>query len=364
MADARPTIKMRDLVAVLKSLPPTQSVLLIGPHGIGKSQIARQLSEHFEIPFIDRRLAQMTEGDMVGLPIVTDDVTRFLPVDWFKKGCGEPVMMCLDELNRATLEIMNSAFQIVLDREMNGNKLHPETRVIACVNAGAHYTVNDMDAALINRFAIFNLEPDEQDWFEWARGAGNIDPIIIDYIKHNPKELREKDLGAMEAMTAYPTPRGWAAVDRCLKYANMAPSDIAGGETPGTFFQMAASLIGHPTAVGFTKFVKNYSRVITAADVLDNWTDKQELISKASHDEIVGVLDKIGEHCKKNTWTSAQMDNLVAFGDACFTGEDYLTLFRLITSSKNTPNIRLFHMSPATEKIMNAVNKAESLKNS
>ncbi|MHA2020071.1 MAG: AAA family ATPase, partial [Candidatus Thorarchaeota archaeon] len=86
MADIRPIINARDLIAVLKALPPNMSALVEGPHGVGKSHIARQVAEHFGFPLIDRRLSQMTEGDMIGLPKVSDDVTRFLPVDWFKRG--------------------------------------------------------------------------------------------------------------------------------------------------------------------------------------------------------------------------------------------------------------------------------------
>lgn len=360
--DTRPTINIRDLVQALKNLPPDMSVLLVGPHGIGKSQIARQLAEHFEIPFIDRRLAQMSEGDMVGMPKISDDVTRFLPVDWFKKGCSEPVMMCLDELNRATLEIMNAAFQIVLDREMNGNVLHKDTRVIACVNSGAYYSVNDMDLALVNRFAVFHLEPDEKDWMTWAAGPGNIDPVVVDFIRHHPEHLRNKDLDTIEPMTAHCTPRSWARLDQCLKYAGMAPSDVAGEDPPGSFYSICVANIGPAASIALSKFVRSYSRVITATDVLDRWEAKKSVIAKASHDEITALLSKIGDHCKKNDWTEEQVTNLVDFADTCFTGEDYLSLFTKIMSSKNHGNISLVHRTPVTAKIMAAVNTAEKLK--
>lgn len=360
MADNRTPINIRDLVAVLKLLPPDMAVLLVGPHGIGKSHIAQQVAKHFGLPYIDRRLAQMTEGDMIGLPLITDDITRFLPVDWFKKGCNEAVLMSLDEFNRATTEITNGAFQIILDREMNGNKLHPGTRVMACVNEGAHYAVNEMDPACINRFAVFHLDPDVDDWLFWARGQGEIDDVIVDFIKHHPNELRHKDLDSMEPMTAYPTPRGWAAVNRCLRHAQMEPTAVAGDKNlPNSFYQLAASLVGHSPAIKFTKFVRDYSRIITAEDVLVHWDKKQKAIRGLSHDAVVAVIDKIGNHCQNEQWSKKHIANLEKFAMSVCNGEDWLALFAQVTQSKNVHNIRVFHNSGITERIMANVNEAE-----
>jgi hypothetical protein len=360
MADARPTINARDLVAVLKLLPPDKSVLIVGPHGIGKSQIARQVAQYFDLQVVDRRLSQMTEGDMIGLPQVADDVTRFLPVEWFKLGCVKPVLMLLDEFNRAQVEIMNAGFQVVLDRELNGNILHLGTRVFACINAGQHYAVNDMDPALVNRFAIYHFEPDVDDWLEWAKTHG-IDPVLVDFIFHNPGELRYKDLDNMQPLTAYPTPRGWEAVNHCLKHANMAPTDVCGKTTPPAFFQMVASLVGHPTAVSFTKFVKEYSRVLTAEDILDRWSECADRVKAQGHDAFVALLEKIGNHCKENDWTQPQIDNLAEFGESCLSGEDHILLYSKIMLARNLNNIKLWHGSKLTEIVLKTAEEAAKI---
>lgn len=362
MSDSRPTINARDLVAVLRLLPAEKSVLIVGPHGIGKSHIAHQLGDHFGLPVVDRRLSQMTEGDMIGIPIVTGESTRFLPVDWFLGGCKEPKEILLDEVNRGGPEIMNAAFQIILDRELNGNKLHPESRVIACVNAGSHYSVNEMDPAMINRFAVFHLSPDVDDWMAWAAERGEIDPIIVDYIRHNPGELRFKDLDKMEPMTAYPTPRGWEAVDKCLKAANLAPSQVCGESTAPVFFQLCASLIGHPAAIGFSKFVSNYSKVISAQDILDRWETTKPRVKALGHDAVVALLAKIGEHCKNEDWTVEQVKNLEDFSTS-LGGEDLILLFSEVAKTKKIPNVSKVHKTGITMRILEAVKSAEQLAN-
>lgn len=359
MADTHPTINARELVAVLQALPPDQSVLIEGPHGIGKSQIARALSAHFELPLIDRRLAQMTEGDMIGLPMLADLVTRFLPVDWFKRACDDPAVLLLDELNRGTTEITNAAFQIVLDRELNGNVLHPQSRVIACINSGANYSVNDIDAALVSRFSVFHFMPDTDDWITWAQGK--IDPVLVDYIRHHPSDLRFTDVGSIESLTSHPTPRGWEKVDHCLKHAGMVPSEVCGTPTPPVFFQMVASIVGHPSAIGFTKFVREYARVVTAEDILDRYAEAEPRVAQLGHDGIVSVLDKIGEHCKNNNWTAAQVANLADFAEKYMSGEDHVLLFSRVASTRNMGNIKLWHATKLPGILVKAVNTSQDL---
>ena len=118
-------------------LPAEIAVLIQGPTGIGKSYLVKDIAAGLELPVVDRRLSQMSEGDMVGLPELVEGTTRFCPPDWYARACREPVVLFMDELNRATPEVIQAAFQIVLDRELNGHQLHPDTRVFAAVNVGA-----------------------------------------------------------------------------------------------------------------------------------------------------------------------------------------------------------------------------------
>ena len=85
-------------VQVISKLPPQIAVLAKGPTGIGKSHIVHQIGDRLDMEVIDRRLSQMTEGDIIGLPELVDGVTRFAPIDWFVRACNEPVILFFDEL--------------------------------------------------------------------------------------------------------------------------------------------------------------------------------------------------------------------------------------------------------------------------
>ena len=58
-------------------------VLIRGRHGIGKSTLVYQKAKELGMPVVERRASQMTEGDLVGLPSVEGESTRFNPPDWF-----------------------------------------------------------------------------------------------------------------------------------------------------------------------------------------------------------------------------------------------------------------------------------------
>ena len=158
-------------IEVVPSLPSDISIMVRGPHGVGKSQLFKQIADKLGLELIDRRLSQMTEGDLLGLPELTDGVTRFCPPDWYMAACKAPKVLLLDEYNRGTPEVIQTAMQITLDRELNGWKLHPETRIYAAINASADYNVNELDFAQADRFWTIDLEPTVEDWLNWAKSA-------------------------------------------------------------------------------------------------------------------------------------------------------------------------------------------------
>ena len=72
---------------LVPKLPANISVLVTGPTGVGKSDIFHQIGGELNLPVIDRRLSQMTEGDIIGLPSLEDGTTKFIPVDWIEEKC-------------------------------------------------------------------------------------------------------------------------------------------------------------------------------------------------------------------------------------------------------------------------------------
>ncbi len=113
-------------------------VLLRGRHGIGKSTVVYRYAEKVNLPVVERRASQMTEGDLVGLPTIKNNSTIFNPPDWFKCACDYPVVLFLDEVDRATIEVRQGIFELTDSRKLNGHALHPDTLIFAEVKGDEH----------------------------------------------------------------------------------------------------------------------------------------------------------------------------------------------------------------------------------
>lgn len=316
---------------VATSLPPWTSVLLRANHGVGKSKIVRQIgatirhqlfqrkiiASETAFPIIDRRLSQVTEGDMVGLPSIEGECTRFNPPDWYKRACNEPVLLFLDELNRATTEVMQAAFQIVLDRELNGWCLHPETRVFSAINTAAVYTVNEMDPALLDRFFTVDLNPEPKDFIDWARNTdpeqgGNLHYFIPDFIEHTLKADGTSWLyppKAVEPGSVCPSPRSWEKVERALVYAG-----IIDQPENDLFYHMCVGFVGVEAAIQFRDYCKSADNRISGKELINNYSDAHvnKKVKRLGQSRQNDVVDAVVNYVLKelNVLTAEQGSNL------------------------------------------------------
>ena len=335
-------IDFRTLKLILPLLDPQDAVLFRGPHGIGKSAIPSAVSKAEGKRLLDVRLSLFTEGDLIGVPdqerIKSTGVTTFAPPDWLHTACHEPCILFLDEINRALIGVQNSAFQLVLDREVKGMVLHPGTRVFAAVNDSPEYTVNEMDPALLDRFITYDLTPTVHDWIEWASESG-VDDVIVDFIRNHPEHLRPTK--AVEPGKITPTQRSWARLDRNLKHAKMQPNTLAGNKPPAGFYAICMGLVGVEAAIAFNKFIEDFEANITAEDVLDRWKKVKSKVEKIPADRISSIIQKLGDHSKNNTWTEAQVKNASEFAHI-ISGELLMSLWQAVSTGKQA-NTVAFH---------------------
>jgi len=301
------TMSVRTFMKVGAKLPANISVLLRANHGVGKSEIVKQLGRVLaedmvargviksieQVEHIDRRLSQMSEGDIIGLPSTDGNVTRFNPPDWFNRACDGPCTLFLDELNRATPEVMQAAFQIVLDRELNGWKLHKETRVFSAVNSGASYNVNEIDPALLDRFWTIDLNPDTQDWLAWARQEERVHGTIIDHIATSDRWLdppKSVDPGAVS-----PSRRSWKRLSDAL-----VASGIAEEPEHELFYPTCLGFVGTEATIAFHDFAKNYDARVSGEDILKKYPKVKSKIFGRGVDKQNAAIDKVSEFVLKN----------------------------------------------------------------
>ena len=341
-------IKTFNIVA--PNLPADIAVLMRGPTGVGKSHLGKAVAEAKDLPFIDVRLSTMSEGDVAGYPDIegmkeSGIMTMCMP-SWFIRACREPVVLMLDEMNRALPGVQQSAFQLVLDRELGNDKdgtpykLHPETRIIAAVNHGAEYDVNDMDPALLRRFWVCDLIPTADDWITWANAKG-IDAVLVDFIRQHPEHLRV-DPTEVEPGTVCPNPASWHRINDALVAMQMAPADVAGNKRPDGFYAVALGMVGTEAAIAFTDFVEGYEMVLSAEDVLNDYDSKRDTVKGLGNDRVNALIEKLRNHCVDNKWTQKQANNVAAFAKD-LPGEMMVSLWNGLSATQQMQNIQKMH---------------------
>lgn len=300
-------------VDVAQALPPEISTLIRGNHGIGKSEVVHQIAKILNLELIDRRMSQMTEGDVIGLPLmdVEKGLTRFLPAEFIKAACERPVMLFLDEINRATQEVMQACFQLCLDRELNGNKLHPQTRVFAAVNSSANYQVNEMDPAFLDRFFVIDLTPTAQDWFTWAEGPGGIDVDLIRFLKERETRLEPSDVNPG---TVTPSRRSWARLDRTFKQNKIYESPIGESDAAkGRAYSFSIGFVGVECSMELCDFLSKRDARFNAVHILKEYPKHQAKIKKLGQDKLNTLIDMVVEHSKQFVVTMEEAMNLAQF---------------------------------------------------
>ncbi len=238
------------------------AVFLHGPSSEGKSARVKEIDPTCEIIY----LRNATPDSLNGKSVYNSETGEMIdvPPTWLKKlqaKCDQEPnrlhILFFDEITNALPSIQGIAFNIVLDREVNGIwKLPDNARIVAAGNdMKDSLAANQLAEPLFNRFAHVYIKTTTESWLKWA-SENNIHPAIYSYIAYkNGETLRSKYDG--EKPNA--DPRKWEMASKML-YATGSP-------------EMLRALVGEDITREFIEFCKQ--EVITLEDVInENYTDK------------------------------------------------------------------------------------------
>lgn len=331
----------------LKYQPPRKSVLIIGRHGIGKSQVvaqsAAERSTELKKPFgfLDIRLSQREVGDIIGMPraVETFDVTRYSYVDGKSVKVGETIKnvtindlptwfptdpesygyIFIDELDRASRDVQQAAFELVLDYRLNFHELPQGWRVVSAINADQDvYSVIQIDPALMDRFLVIWFKPTVPEWLTHAQSIG-VHDAIVKYITKFSNDLDSPD--KMEPMKRYPSRRSWVALSDWMKH--LADNGYDALKDLDYLTLLASGEVGQTTAINFIEFIRKDYRVFSAEDILNKYSkEMDEIFTKAIVTEvtfynkeivayIVGNFTKEGKAVKQ--LSKKQSENLLKY---------------------------------------------------
>ena len=306
-------ITTTELLSLLDITPTDQNLMLVGNHGIGKSEI---LTEYFSgkgMKVVPLFLGQMSDpGDLIGIPNRnnTTGKTEFMPPYWFPLD-GKPIVLFLDELNRARPEVLQTIMDLALNRTLAGRKLPDGSRIISAVNAGDQYQLTDLDPALVSRFNVVTFRPTTQEWLLWADKVG-VDARVRDFIRENPIWL-DKNPDAKEGVDTgldkTPDRRAWKRVSDILKTAGDINPIVTKAMSAIVGPKAASALVGSVSA----------KKILSGREVLQNFEKHLPTLKGYELHQLSVVNDGIFRHLEVENLSGQARENAKRNIDAYFT---------------------------------------------
>lgn len=256
-------INTHKLLHILDVTPASHNIMLVGDHGIGKSEILTHYYAQRGIRVVPLFLGQMSDpGDLIGLPREVGDRTSFLPPYWFPTD-GQPIVLFLDELNRARPEILQTVMDLALNRRLAGHTLPEGSRIISAVNEGEQYQLTQLDPALVSRFNVYHFSPTAAEWLLWAQ-AEHLDERVVKFIENEPSWLDgtpEQKANEDTGLEKYPDRRAWRRVSDVIVGRNeLADDDL----------ELIAGIVGAAAASRFYASTQG-RQILTGVQVLTDF---------------------------------------------------------------------------------------------
>lgn len=307
-------IDAHELYQVLDLTPPEHNILLIGKHGIGKSEIITHFyRQKRQMPVIVFFLGQMSDpGDLIGLFHKDENTGRsvFLPPYWWPDS-HQAVVLFLDELNRARPEILQAVQDLALNRTLAGKHLPAGSIIIAAVNEGDEYQLTELDPALVSRFNLYEFVPTVEDWLLWASQQG-LDARVIGFIQQHPEHLdspslSNEDTTAVAGLIKTPDRRAWAKVAQFI-HPHEQLEDI--------HYKIIAGMVGARASLAFRQSFASQS-LLSPEQLLFEFSRHRNKLKTYEIHHLVTLNESIllwlnANHCPKNRADSARK-NLLAY---------------------------------------------------
>ncbi len=205
-------------------------ILLIGPPGVGKTQIMEQISQECQIGLVAYSITHHTRQSAIGLPFIEHKlyggkeyaVTEYTMSEIVgavydkmeSSGLREGILF-IDEINCVSETLAPVMLQFLQCKRF-GNHQIPQGWIIVAAGNPPEYnkSVRDFDIVTLDRVRKIEIEPNFGVWKEYAVSA-DVHPAVISYL-----DIHKENLCRIETTVdgkLFATPRGWEDLSSLIK---------------------------------------------------------------------------------------------------------------------------------------------------
>jgi Bacterial RNA polymerase, alpha chain C terminal domain/AAA domain (dynein-related subfamily) len=213
------TVTLSQAKSLIKSMAHDQSLLLLAPPGVGKSDTVFQAAQEAGLPCRSLLGTQIAPEDVSGIPHIVGERAVFCPPRVLLPEMQTPFCLFLDELPACAPDVQKAFYSLLLERRLGEHELPKGTWVVAAGNrAEDRAYVRALSSALINRVILLHVDIDLHEWLSWAESHGIRDDVRS-FVAQEPESLLRP---VPPTPTPFSTPRAWSSLSRALDLADAA----------------------------------------------------------------------------------------------------------------------------------------------
>lgn len=241
-------------------------ILLMGPPGIGKTQIMEQIAKELKIALVAYTITHHTRQSAVGLPFIREkeyggkmySVTEYTMseiiasvYDKMEQTGQKEGILFLDEINCVSETLAPAMLQFLQAKTFGTHRLPEGWMIVAAGNPPEYNkSVREFDIVTLDRMKKIDVEADFPVWKEYAYRQG-IHQAVISYL-----ELRRENFYRVENTVdgkRFATARGWEDLSQMLR-AYEAMGKTADRDVVGQYIQH------EKTAKDFANYLELYHK--------------------------------------------------------------------------------------------------------
>lgn len=317
-------------------------ILMIGPPGVGKTQIMEQIAEEMEIGLVSYTITHHTRQSAIGLPFIehktyggkpyaiTEYTMSEIVASVYEKieqsGKQEGILF-IDEINCVSETLAPTMLQFLQGKTFGTHRI-PEGYIIVTAGNPPEYnkSVREFDVVTLDRIKRIDIEPDYEVWKRYAHQV-HMHPAVLAYLNIKPQYF--SDIETTVDGKRFATPRGWEDLSALIwTYEKLGLSVDRDVVQQYIQFQKISKDFANYLAL----YVK-YQNTYQVDEILAGRIDEQlcERLGKAAFDEKIAVVEllisRLSGLAKTEQLQREQLEHAFDFLEAAYGASQEMVIF-------------------------------------